>query len=136
VRRLPVMVAAGFSAAACAASAAGPAPTPQLFSSPLPPVAGRQFSGLAVILPAEAQVQWQSFRATCVAWAAGRRMIAVKTAVPRGSPVPDAVVCSWKVPVGTAGKQFRARIATDVVWNDDSLEHDPGQLVKWTIQRR
>ena len=51
---------------------------------------------------------------------AGRRVRGTATAVPRESAVPYAVVCSWKVPLGTTGKLFRARIATDVVWLDES----------------
>lgn len=130
-----MIVGAGLLVAASAASAIG-TPTPQLFSSPVPPVAGKQFPGLAVVLPPEAQEQWQSFKATCLGWVARRRIPGTKTAVPLGSPVPNAVVCSWKIPPRTAGKGFRARIATNVVWNDDSFEYDPGQLVKWIIQRR
>ncbi len=99
-------------------------------------MSGKQFQGLALVLSTEAQKQWLSFKATCLAWAAGRRVRGTATAVPRESAVPYAVVCSWKVPLGTTGKLFRARIATDVVWLDETLEHDQGVLVKWTIRRR
>ncbi len=135
MRRLLVIGGATLLVAACVASAAG-TPMPQLFGSPIPPVAGKRFPGLALVLPPEAQTEWQLFKATCLAWVARRRIPGTMTAVPLGSPVPNAVVCSWKVPVRTAGKEFRARVATNVVWNDSSLEHAEGQLVKWTIQRR
>jgi hypothetical protein len=135
VKRLLIVGSASLFIAACAASAAT-TPTPRLFSSPVPPVSGKPFQGLALVLPAEAQNQWLSFKATCLAWAAGRRIRGTATAVPRESAVPYAVVCSWKVPLGTTGKEFRARVATDVVWLDETLEHDQGQLVKWTIRRR
>jgi hypothetical protein len=135
MKRLLIVGSASLLVAACAASAAG-TPTPQLFSSPTPPVSGKPFPGLALVLPAEAQNQWLSFKATCLAWAAGRRIRGTATAVPRESAVPYAVVCSWKVPLRTTGKVFWARVATDVVWLDETLEHDQGQLVKWTIQRR
>lgn len=134
-RRLLIIGGVTLFVAASVASAAG-APVPQLFSSPLPPVTGKRFPGLALVLPPEAQREWQSFKPTCLAWVGGRRIPGTVTAVPLGSPVPNAVVCSWKVPVRTTGKEFRARVATDVVWNDDSLEHAQGQLVRWTIQRR
>jgi hypothetical protein len=135
VKRLLVVGSASLLVAVCTASAAG-TPAPQLFSSPTPPVSGKAFPGLALVLSTEAQKQWLSFKATCLAWAAGRRVRGTATAVPRESAVPYAVVCSWKVPLGTTGKLFRARVATDVVWLDETLEHDLGVLVKWTIRRR
>jgi hypothetical protein len=135
VRRLFVICGVTVLLAACVARASG-TPAPQLFSSSAQPVAGKRFPGLALVLPPQAQKVWTSFRATCVAWVAHRRLPGSVTAVPQGAQVPNAVVCSWRIPAGTTGKQLRARIATDVTWNDTSLEHAQGQLVTWTIQRR
>ena len=120
---------------ACVARASS-APAPQLFSSSAQPVSGKRFAGLALVLPPQAQNGWRSFQAACLAWVAHRRIPGTMTATPHGAAVPSAVVCSWRIPARSAGKELRARVATDLAWNDGSFEHAQGELVKWTIQRR
>ena len=76
------------------------------------------------------------FQATCLAWAAGLRFRGIRDG---GASGERSSVCRrllLKVPLGTTGKCSGPRIATDVVWLDETLEHDQGVLVKWTIRRR
>lgn len=130
---LAAAVAAGLLSFGTRASADAPPQIPVVFTTQHGhPVAGRSFSGLAVTNISGLQNAVVQTSVKCDAAIAGKRLRARKTVfgIVRPGQV-QTTVCSWHIPVGTAGKRLENR--TIVYEGTGTIES--GRL-SWTVKSR
>ena len=100
------------------------------------PVAGGLFTGVVVVLPDDVRTQWRSFDVGCRATVGGRRLQGGASAFPSRAAVPTAVLCSWRIPRGSAGRRLTAVVTTGGERETGDVEVAEATAVRWNVRRR
>ncbi len=128
---LALGVASGFAA---------DAPPETLVTTKAHPVAGRSFTGFVLVLPDEAKTYWTTYSADCPATVGGKAIANGAKQYPAGALVPTAIVCTWRIPAGSAKKKLVGRLHIEtsrlLEGGEQELNETTRRKQAWKIAKR